>query len=37
MKKSDYMRYDIVRDEHIDGVLNEFEKYEKDIENIKTK
>ncbi len=37
MKKSDYMRYDIVRDEHIDGVLNEFEKYEKDIEKIKTK
>ena len=37
MKKADYMRHDIVRDEHIDWVLNEFEKYEKDIEKIKTK
>ncbi len=37
MKKADYMRHDIVRDEHIDWGLNEFEKYEKDIEKIKTK
>ena len=37
MKKADFMRHDIVRDEHIDWVLNEFEKYEKDIEKIKTK
>lgn len=35
MKKADFIKKEIMRDEKIDAWLNDFEKYEKSIERIK--